>query len=222
MQESLPMFEYILKILPSMLEGTLLSLKIFAVTLVFSLILGWLVSLLRVSRCKVVSKIVEVYCWFFRGTPLMLQLIFVYYGLPYVSRSLVWDPFTCAVVAFVLNYVAYFAEIFRGGIESIDAGQIEAADVLGMTRQQIMRRIIMPQAIKRVLPSVGNAVITLIKDTALVYVIGMHELMRVAQIAVTRDFRIDAFIPAAVIYLVLTYVCTALQKRVEKKFAYYR
>ena len=222
MQQPLPMFDYIIKILPAMLEGTLLSLKIFAVTLVFSLILGWFVSLLRVSRNRVVSKIVEIYCWFFRGTPLMLQLIFVYYGLPYVSKSLVWEPFTCAVVAFILNYVAYFAEIFRGGIESIDAGQLEAADVLGLTRRQTMRRIIMPQAVKRVLPSIGNEVITLIKDTALVYVIGMHELMRVAQIAVTRDFRIDVFIPAALIYLLLTYVCTKLQKAVENKFAYYR
>jgi len=214
--------DYLLKLLPAMLKGTGMTLLIFAITLVLSLPLGLLVSLLRVSRNRVVAKIIEIYCWIMRGTPLLLQLMFVYYGLPVISPSLTMPAFPCAIIAFVLNYTAYFVEIFRGGIESIERGQLEAADVLGLTRYQTMRRIVLPQAFKRVLPSLGNEVITLVKDTALVYTISIHELLRVTQIAATRDFRSEAFIVAGLIYLLLTFVCTRLQKRVEDKFAYYR
>jgi len=216
------MMDYLLKLLPAMLKGTGMTLLIFAITLVLSLPLGLLVSLLRVSRNRVVAKIIEIYCWIMRGTPLLLQLMFVYYGLPVISPSLTMPAFPCAIIAFVLNYTAYFVEIFRGGIESIERGQLEAADVLGLTRYQTMRRIVLPQAFKRVLPSLGNEVITLVKDTALVYTISIHELLRVTQIAATRDFRSEAFIVAGLIYLLLTFVCTRLQKRVEDKFAYYR
>lgn len=216
------MLDYIIKLLPALLEGTGMTLAIFSVTLILSLPLGLFVSLLRVSKNRVVAKIVEIYCWIMRGTPLLLQLMFVYYGLPVISPSLTMPAFPCAIIAFSLNYTAYFVEIFRGGIQSIEHGQLEAADVLGLSRYQTMRRIIMPQAIKRVLPSLGNEVITLIKDTALVYTIAIHELLRVTQIAATRDFRSDAFIAAGIIYLLLTFVCTRLQKRVENKFAYYR
>ncbi|MGI6192459.1 MAG: amino acid ABC transporter permease [Christensenellales bacterium] len=214
--------DYLLKLLPAMLKGTGMTLAIFAITLILSLPLGLLVSLLRVSRNRVVAKIVEIYCWIMRGTPLLLQLMFVYYGLPVISPSLTMPAFPCAIIAFTLNYTAYFVEIFRGGIQSIEHGQLEAADVLGMSRYQTMRRIVLPQAIKRVLPSLGNEVITLVKDTALVYTISIHELLRVTQIAATRDFRSEAFIVAGVIYLLLTFVCTRLQRRVEDKFAYYR
>jgi polar amino acid transport system permease protein len=216
------MMDYLLKLLPAMLKGTGMTLAIFAITLILSLPLGLLVSLLRVSRNRVVAKIVEIYCWIMRGTPLLLQLMFVYYGLPVISPSLTMPAFPCAIIAFTLNYTAYFVEIFRGGIQSIEHGQLEAADVLGMSRYQTMRRIVLPQAIKRVLPSLGNEVITLVKDTALVYTISIHELLRVTQIAATRDFRSEAFIVAGVIYLLLTFVCTRLQRRVEDKFAYYR
>jgi len=216
------MIEYIINLIPSLLKGTGMTLALFACTIVISLPLGLLVSFLRVSRNKVVSKIVEIYCWVMRGTPLLLQLMFVYYGLPLLSKSLVLPAFVCAVIAFSLNYTAYFVEIFRGGIQSIEQGQLEAADVLGLTRRQTMMRIVMPQAFKRVLPSLGNEVITLVKDTALVYTIAIQELLRVSQIAAIRDFRSDAFVAAAIIYLILTFVCTKLQKLVENRFNYYR
>lgn len=216
------MIEYIINLIPSLLKGTGMTLALFASTIAIALPLGLLVSLLRVSRNKVVSKIVEIYCWIMRGTPLLLQLMFVYYGLPLLSKSLVLPAFACAVIAFSLNYTAYFVEIFRGGIQSIEQGQLEAADVLGLTRRQTMMRIVMPQAFKRVLPSLGNEIITLVKDTALVYTIAIQELLRVSQIAAIRDFRSDAFVAAAIIYLILTYVCTKLQKLVENRFNYYR
>ena len=216
------MIEYIINLMPALLEGTGMTLALFASTIVIALPLGLAVSLLRVSRNKVVAKVVELYCWIMRGTPLLLQLMFVYYGLPLLSKSLVMPAFVCAVIAFSLNYTAYFVEIFRGGIQSIEQGQWEAADVLGMTRVQTMTRIVLPQAFKRVLPSLGNEVITLVKDTALVYTIAIHELLRVSQIAAIRDFRSDAFVAAAIIYLLLTYICTKVQKYVEKRFDYYR
>ena len=216
------MFEYIAELLPVLMKGTWLTLQLFFIVFILSLPLGWLLSLLRVSRNKIVSKLVELYCWVFRGTPLLLQLLFIYYALPFIGKGITFTGFQCAVIAFVLNYAAYFAEIFRGGIQSIDVGQYEAADVLGMSRTNVMMRIVLPQAFKCVLPSLGNEMITLVKDTALVYGIALHDLLRQAQIAVVRDFRSDAFIAAAIIYLVLTYGATKLLSGVERKFNYYR
>jgi len=209
--------EYIIKITQAILEGSLVTLKLFFTTLALSIPLGLLVALVRVSNKKVVKYITDAYIWVARGTPLLLQIFFVFYGLP--SFGIVLDRFPAAAVAFVLNYAAYFAEIFRAGIQSIDKGQYESADVLGMTYSQTMRRIILPQMVKRVLPPVSNEVITLVKDTALVNSIGMVDLLRAANIAVIRDFNILPFGIAAVFYLLMTLVLTRIFGRLERKFS---
>ncbi len=216
------MMDYMIKLLPALLKGTGMTLAIFFRNPDPFAPAGAFCQPAAGFEKQGGGENRRDLCWIMRGTPLLLQLMFVYYGLPVISPSLTMPAFPCAIIAFSLNYTAYFVEIFRGGIQSIEHGQLEAADVLGLSRYQTMRRIVMPQAIKRVLPSLGNEVITLIKDTALVYTIAIHELLRVTQIAATRDFRSDAFIAAAIIYLLLTFVCTRLQKRVENKFAYYR
>ena len=171
--------EYILSLLPTMLGGTVVTLKLFAFTLVMALPIGVVFAIARLSSLRFLNYLMQFYIWVFRGTPLLLQLLFIYYGLGIVGIKI--DRFTAAVLSFVLNYSAYLAEIYRAGIQSIDRGQFEAADVLGLTRFQTMTRIILPQMFKRVLPPISNEVINLIKDTALVYAIGMSELLRVAK-----------------------------------------
>jgi len=173
-----------------MLGGTVITFKLFAFTLVMALPLGVVMAIARLSSLRFLNYFMQFYIWVFRGTPLLLQLLFIYYGLGIIGIQI--DRFTAAVLSFVLNYSAYLAEIYRAGIQSIDRGQSEAADVLGLTRFQTMTRIILPQMIKRVLPPISNEVINLIKDTALVYAIGMSELLRVAKTASVRDF---SFVP---------------------------
>lgn len=209
--------QYIINITKAILEGSIVTLKLFFITLVLSIPLGLMVALIRVSNKKIVKYITDVYIWLARGTPLLLQIFFVFYGLP--SFGIVLDRFPAAALAFVLNYAAYFAEIFRAGIQSIDKGQYESADVLGMTYPQTMRRIILPQMVKRVLPPVSNEVITLVKDTALVNSIGMVDLLRAANIAVIRDFNILPFGIAAVFYLLMTLVLTRIFGKLEQKFS---
>ncbi len=214
--------EYLGEIIPVLLKATLKTIGYFGITLVLSLPIGWLLSLVRVSKKhRIAAKIVEIYTWVFRGTPLLLQLIFFYYALPFAPLPISLSREAAACIAFVINYAAYFVEIFRGGIESIGPGQYEAADVLGMNRLQTMMRIILPQAVKRVMPSIGNEVITLVKDTSLLYVLGIAELLRTTQQIITRDFSMLPLIPAAVIYLLMSWVCTRLQAKLEKRFAYY-
>ncbi len=213
------MIEYILSILPSLLEGTLVTLEIFVITIVCSLPLGLLLAFCRISRYKPLSNAVGVYIWLLRGTPLLLQLFFVYYGLPNFGITLERMPAAC--IAFVLNYAAYFAEIFRGGIQSIDKGQYEGAKVLGFTYLQTMLRIILPQSARRVLAPVSNEAITLVKDTALVYAIGVGELLRATKIAVSRDAVTTPFLAAAVFYLVMTLALTRLFEHLEERFGAY-
>ncbi|EAX48447.1 polar amino acid ABC transporter, inner membrane subunit [Thermosinus carboxydivorans Nor1] len=213
---------YVMEILDPMLAGTAVTLEMFFVTIVLSLPLGLLLALARISRFGVLRGAVGVYIWLLRGTPLMLQLLFVYFGLPFIPYIGVRLPdFPAAVVAFVLNYAAYFAEIFRAGIQSIDRGQYEAAKALGMTYVQTMRRIILPQVVKRVLPPVSNETITLVKDTSLIYVLAMNDLLRTARSIVQRDFNTTAFIVAAVFYLVMTLVLTWLFQKLEQRYAVY-
>ena len=213
---------YLLDLFPGMLKSCGTTLSLFVWTLCLSLPLGGALSLLRVSRNKVVEKISWAYCWFFRGTPLVLQLAFVYFGLPWLFPFLAGKRYVLALIAFVLNYSAYFAEIFRGGIGSVGKGQFEAADVLGFSRAQTTIRIVFPQAFKTVLPSLGNEAISLVKDTALVYSIGIAELSRFASQAAARDFRMEPFIGAAIIYLLMTFVISQLVGWIEGKFNYYR
>lgn len=214
--------QYILNIIGPMVDGTLVTLEMFFITIVISLPLGLLLSLARISNYRMLSCSVGVYIWLFRGTPLMLQLLFIYFGLPFIPYiGVKLADFPAAVVAFVLNYAAYFAEIFRAGIQSIERGQYEGAKALGMTYTQTMRRIVLPQVIKRVLPPVSNETITLVKDTSLIYVLAMNDLLRTARTIVQRDFNTTPFIVAAVFYLVMTLVLTWGFQRLERRYAVY-
>lgn len=197
------------------LQGLGLTLKIYVVTMIFSLPLGVVLSLGRISKHKLINNSIQFYTWVFRGTPLLLQLFFVYYGLPVIGITL--SPFTAAALTFVVNYTAYFCEIFRGSILGIDKGQYEAAKVLGMSYTQTMIRIIIPQALITALPPLTNEAIALIKDTSLISAIGMAEILRNSRELVTRDFSITPFIICAVIYLVISTVVVLVCKRLEKK-----
>ncbi len=213
------MFEYIIATTGYILKGCSLTLRLCAVTALGSVPLAMLFALGRVSGPKSLDRALGIYAWIFRGTPLLLQLFFVYYGLSIFGISL--KPFTAAGLTFIINYAAYLMEIFRSGIQSIDKGQYEAAKALNMTYQQAMRRIILPQAIKRTLPPCCNEAITLIKDTALVIVIGMGDLLRSAKEVFTRDFRITPFIIAALIYLVMTSGVIAFFRKIENRLGVY-
>ncbi len=212
--------DYILSLLPPLAEGSLVTLKLFAITLVLALPLGLALALARVSGFGVLRRAVSGFIWLMRGTPLMLQLLFVYYALPFVPYVGIRLPdFPAAVVAFALNYAAYFAEIFRAGIQSIDRGQYEGAKALGLSYPQTMRRIVMPQVIRRTLPPLANETITLIKDTSLIYVLALNDLLRAARGFVQRDFTITPFIVAAVFYLLMTLILTWVFQRLEKRYA---
>lgn len=197
------------------LKGMKLTVNLYVVTMLFSLPLGILLSLGRVSKNTTLSNIIQVYTWIFRGTPLLLQLFFVYYGLLVVGITL--SPFAAASLTFVINYTAYFCEIFRGSILGIDPGQYEAAKVLGMKYWQTMIRIIIPQALITALPPLSNEAISLIKDTSLVSAIGMAEILRNSRELVTRDFSITPFFICAVVYLGLSTIVVLFFKKMEKK-----
>ena len=211
--------EKLIAMLVPMLEGLGITLEVFIITLALSLPLGLMLALARISNCKPLSFIVETYIWLMRGTPLMLQLLFVYYALPSVGIKM--SDMTAALLAFSLNYAAYFAEIFRSGIQSIERGQYEAAKCLGFSYIQTMRRIIIPQMIKRVLPPISNETITLVKDTSLIYVLAMNDLLRVARSIVQREFDMTPFIIAGIFYLGMTLVLTAIFKNLVKIYAAY-
>lgn len=211
--------DYILNIIPQMLDGCWISFQVFIITIVLSIPLGILLSLGRVSGISILQKLIGFYVWVLRGTPLMLQIFFIYFVLPSVGIRL--PDFESAILAFVLNYAAYFCEIFRAGIQAIPKGQYEAAHTLGMNYVQTMLRIILPQVIRVILPPISNETITLVKDTSLVYVLAMNDLMRTARNLVQRDFNIMPFIVAAVFYLLATLVLTMLFERLEKHYSKY-
>ena len=202
-----------------MMEGAQITLEIFCVTLLLSLPLGLLVALCRISKIGPLRLLMEFYIWLMRGTPLMLQLLFVYFALPMVGIRL--PDIAAALLAFTLNYAAYFAEIFRAGIQSIGRGQYEAAKSLGMTYTQTMRRIIVPQMIRHVLPPVSNETINLVKDTSLIYILAMNDLLRVARTIVQREFDMTPFFVAAVFYLAMTFVLTWGFKKLEAYYGKY-
>jgi len=212
--------DYILMLLPSMLKGLSVTLKLFFLTLMVALPVGILMGMARISKFKPLKWFMEFYVWLFRGTPLLLQLLFMYFGLMTIGIRL--EREFAAYLAFVLNYSAYLAEIFRAGIQSIDQGQYEAADVLGLNRFQTMKNIVMPQVFKRVLPPIGNEVINLVKDTALIYVLAISELSRVARTHVMRDDTFVPFIIAAIFYLFMTGTVQQFFKWLESRFDYYR
>ena len=212
--------QYISEILPSLFQGAALTLQIFFWTLVGSLPLGILVSLGLTSKIKPLKWLLEIYVWLMRGTPLLLQLIFVFYGLPIIG--IVFERYDAALVAFILNYAAYFAEIFRGGFQSVDQGQFEAARVLRLSYWQTLRKIIIPQVIKIVIPSIGNEVINLVKDSSLVYVIGLGDLLRAGNVATSRDVTLVPLLLVGLIYLILVGICTLILRQVEKCYAYFK
>ncbi len=209
------------KLLVAMLRSTGVTLEVFTLTLLFSLPLALVIMFGRMSKVKVIAKVVDVFLLVIRGTPLMLQLIFVYFAPPTLFHVGL-GRFTAAIVAMVINYAAYFAEIYRGGILSIPVGQYEAAKVLGFTKVQTFMRIIMPQVIKRILPAMGNEVITLVKDTALVQVLGVAELFHVAQ---TQSGRLVSVMPlflAGVFYFIMNWGVSKFFDVAEKKLDYYK
>lgn len=229
--------EYIIQILPQLLEGLKITLKLFAVTLVLSLPLGLLVSLFKEAVEKKPSDkfiirwlvkfpirfIINIYLWIFRGTPLMLQLFFFYFGAAMVKmsngESLALSPFMASVIAFVLNYAAYFAEIFRGGIIGVNKGQYEASKALGLTGIQTMRYVVVPQMLRTVIPPIANETIVLVKDTALASSIALIDLLKAAQRAVNRDMKISPLLAAAVFYLIITLILTFIFGRIEKRLS---
>lgn len=200
------------------LKGLGITLALYSITVLFSIPLGLFCALGKIGKSKFMTVLLELYTWIFRGTPLVLQLVFAYFGLGVMGIKL--SPITAAAITYVLNYSAYLTEIFRAGIDSIDNGQYEAGKVLGMNRSQTMTRIILPQTFKRVIPPVCNEAINLLKDTALVSVIGMADILRNAKEIVTRELTIVPLIIAAVIYLLITSVIVTVFKKLESKYSF--
>ncbi|MEH7226357.1 amino acid ABC transporter permease [Bacillus sp. JJ1566] len=215
--------DYILSILWPMLEGAKATILLFLISIVVSIPLGFLLTLAVRSNIKLLSGFAHLYIYVMRGTPLLLQLLFICFGLPMlpiVGEYLVLDRFVAASIGFILNYTAYFAEIFRGGLLAIDKGQYEAAQVLGLNKWQTTTRVIIPQMVRIALPSVANESVTLVKDTALLYAVAVPELLHFAQTAVNRDFTIVPFFIAGIIYLLMTLLLTLLFKLLERKFKF--
>ncbi len=204
-------------------SGLLLTGQIFIVTLIGALPLGVLIALGRMSRFKPLAWLMRVYISFMRGTPLMLQLMALMFGPYYLfgmQMGTDWKYWACDI-GFILNYAAYFAEIYRSGIQSIPRGQYEAAEVLGYSRGQTFMRIVLPQVIKRILPAMGNEVITLVKDTSLAFVLGVMEMFSQAKAIAASQVSMLPYIIAALIYWGFTIVVEFLLNRVEKKLDYY-
>lgn len=211
-------------ILKQLAGGMVVSIEIFAATLIFSLPLGLIVSFGRMSRIKPVQWITKLYISIMRGTPLMLQLMVVYYGPYYLFGMRISATYrmTAVLIGFAINYAAYFAEIYRGGIESISEGQYEAARVLGYTRPQTFFRIILPQVMKRILPSVTNEVITLVKDPSLAFVVAVPEMFTTAKQIAAAQTSMTAFVAAGIFYYVFNLVVAVVMEAIENKLNYYR
>ena len=207
----------------SLLSGLATTFEIFILTLIFALPLGLILAFGLLSKFTPLKRLVQILVWIIRGTPLMLQLMVVYFGPYYLFGMKVTATyrFYAVIIGFALNYAAYFAEIFRSGIQSIERGQYEAAKCLGFSYIQTMRRIIIPQMIKRVLPPISNETITLVKDTSLIYVLAMNDLLRTTRNLVQRDFSITPFLVAGVFYLLMTLVLTYGFDKLEKRFSKY-
>ena len=204
-----------------LLQGLSVTVRIFALTLVLSIPLGMLVARGRMSRHPILRWPISVYIYVVRGTPLMLQVMFIYFLLPNIL-PFNFDRFAAAIVAFTINYAAYFAEIFRGGIQSIPVGQWEAGQVLGMTHIQTFFRVVLPQVCKRVLLPVTNEVITLVKDTALASTIAVTELMSLAKKHVSSSSSIEPYVITMLMYLLFNGIAEQLCRLVERKLNYYQ
>ena len=212
------------QILIQLMGGMLTSVQIFVVTLVFSLPLGLVVAFGRMSANRVVRTIVKGYISVMRGTPLMLQLMVVYFGPYYIFGLKLGSgyPLWAALIGFVINYAAYFAEIYRSGIQSMPQGQYEAAKILGYSRGQTFFKIILPQVIKRILPSVTNEVITLVKDTSLAFTLSVMEMFSIAKMLAASQSNMIPFIAAGLFYYVFNLIVALAMEGLEKKLNYYQ
>jgi polar amino acid transport system permease protein len=211
--------QYIIDSSLFILKGSILTLQLYFVTIIFAIPLGIILALMKISKYRTLQLAIGFYTWVFRGTPLLLQLFFTYYGLSIFGINL--PPFTAASITFIINYSAYLTEIYRAGIESIDKGQYEASKALNMNYFQTMRRIILPQVVRRTIPPTCNEAISLVKDTALVVVLGMGDLLRSAKELFSRDFAITPFVIAAVVYLLMTTVIVYFFKKLEVRYSIY-
>ncbi len=203
-------------------EGMLVSVEIFTLTLLFSLPLGLFVAFGRMSKNPLLRNIIKIYISIMRGTPLILQLMVVYFGPYYIFGLSTPHRFLAVIIGFVLNYAAYFAEIYRAGIESMPLGQYEAAKVLGYNKTQTFIKIILPQVIKRILPPVTNEVITLVKDTSLAFVISVPEMFTAAKAIASAQASMLPFVGAGIFYYIFNYIVAFVMEWVEKKFSYFR
>ena len=205
-------------------EGLLVSLGIFAITLLFSLPLGLLVAFGRMHKNPLISGIIKIYISFMRGTPLMLQLFMVYYGPYYIFKVSLHPGYrmTAVYIGFILNYAAYFAEIYRSGIQSMDRGQYEAAEILGYSKMQCFFRIILSQVWKKILPSITNEVISLVKDTSLAFSISVMEMFTQAKALSSSQSSMFPLIMAGVLYYIFNFVVAFIMEQMEKKMAYYQ
>lgn len=204
-------------------KGMLSSIEIFLLTLLFSLPLGLVIAFGRMSANKILKGISKLYISIMRGTPLMLQLMVVYFGPYYIfGVNLRGFRFPAVIIAFSINYAAYFAEIYRGGIESMPIGQYEAAKVLGYSRIQTFFKIILPQVVKRIMPSVTNETITLVKDTSLAFVLAQAEMFTIAQQIAAKETSVMPLMVAGVFYYVFNFAVAAIMEWLEKKMSYYR
>lgn len=207
-----------------MSTGCIVTLQLFIATIVFSIPFGLILTFLYTSKSRVLNKVIGFYILILRGTPLLLQIFFAWFGLPFIpgigKYLTISDRFTAGAVAFIFNYAAYFAEIFRGGLLSVDKGQYEAAKVLGISEMQTKFKIVMPQMFRISLPAVANETIILLKDTALVSTIGLADLLDVTKEIVNTSTNVSAYAVAAVFYLALSYVLSILFKKLEGKFSF--
>ena len=205
-------------------EGLLVSLGIFAITLLFSLPLGLLVAFGTMHKNPLISGIIKIYISFMRGTPLMLQLFMVYYGPYYIFKVSLHPGYrmTAVYIGFILNYAAYFAEIYRSGIQSMDRGQYEAAEILGYSKMQCFFRIILPQVWKKILPSITNEVISLVKDTSLAFSISVMEMFTQAKALSSSQSSMFPLIMAGVLYYIFNFVVAFIMEQMEKRMAYYQ
>lgn len=210
-------------LMPMALDGLKATVGVFLLTLIMSVPLSIIVAKLRMSKNKIISKITGIYIYIMRGTPLLLQLMFIFFGyyrVPYIGYAFSREQ--AIFIAFILNYTAYFAEIFRGGINSIDVGQNEAAMVLGLGKTHTFIKIILPQVIKNVMPSIGNEVITLIKDTSLIYILGASDILKAAKSVSNAYAAFSPYMYIGLLYLIITAVLTKILEKIENKYNYYR
>ncbi len=216
-------FKRLTKTCIKMSEGLTKTCAIFFLTLLFALPLGMIVALLRMSKSKLVSGVTRAVITVLRGTPLMLQLLAVTYGPHYLfGASVARNKLIPVVIAFSINYAAYFAEIYRGGIESIPIGQYEAAEVLGYTKVQTFMRIILPQVIKRIMPSITNEVVTLVKDTSMAFTVSYQEMFTIGKQIANSQTSFTPFLVAGVFYYIFNVIVDYVMGRIEKRLDYYK